>query len=210
MQKLSIGIASLCLAGLFGCSDSATPKISAKYDVDGGFWLSTKAAKDFSSAHPGLLWVTGPNVSMPLETNARTLPTINPKTQAVLLYPDLMVPKTIPAGTELTIHVASLDDGTLSSEVGEVVIEASSETKVLYGGIGWTQGNCYEQCWHTGSCNWCDPCYAHGYSNCGNTLQGPWATSPQSWGPNTCHGTGVCNNGGTHACWGAYWVQACS
>jgi hypothetical protein len=192
----------LSVFGLVACGEENEP-LQAKWDVNHGFAMYAPARVKLSEQNHGLLWVTGPSVSMPLDMRPEQLPA-RTNLGATILYPDVTVPTAIAEGTKLDVHVVK-EDGSLSGVVSELVVDPSPPG-VTYGFFTNEAGQaqCYDGCNDTGGCNWCKAC---GTAQCVGIFNGPWVSATATHVCNTKYGS--CGGGTLHACWDVVWVEEC-
>jgi hypothetical protein len=121
-----------------------------------------------------------------------------------MLYPDVLVPRSIAPNTEVGIY--RVKDGQIADKLAEVEVSPSS-TEVGYSvTIPGSQSQCYQYCDDVGGggCNWCSPC--GGTAKCGSHV----ITSHSVSATFICASiNGACTNGTTHACWKVSWNAIC-
>jgi hypothetical protein len=204
MRILKAAVGLLSVFGLVGCANSEKSQpLQATWDPTNWFGMSAPARLQLEEENRGLLWVTGPNVSMPFDLRPEQLAAQGPRGNT-LVYPDITVPTAIAAGTTLDLHIQ--DAGKLSEVLAQITVYPTppglnSEYTVQ---IEAGEAQCYDGCNHLNGCHWCKVCPA-GY--CYGVARGPWVSSGTI---NNCGSKGgTCNSGGGHACWTVTWYENC-
>jgi hypothetical protein len=178
------------------------------WSLNAWFTMPAQGLTTLHDQNHGLLWVTGANVSMPLDSKPEQLPTQNIVGQQIL-YPDVTVPLAIANGSRLALHVVNRD-GSLSGPVGEIVVGPAPSVVYDEIDVEMGQAQCYSPCSQDASCSWCKDCPS-GYHCNGRSgvTRGPWASGGTVAVCNGSTDGSPCSGGNTHACWTTVWWEAC-
>jgi hypothetical protein len=195
---------------LLGCADSGQQKISTTWDTAHGFSLDAHALQEVETlrqSHPGVLWVSGNGISLPLLQSPSTLPAVSTRGEPIA-WPDVSMPKQMTAGTELALREIGRD-GKLSDAIAHISVDPTSVTEIpYYSWWGAGEAHCYDHCDDPGApgCDWCKPCNDIGLG-CHGIADGPWFAAPYG----TCGNRyGSCSDGASgHRCWETDWHEWC-
>jgi hypothetical protein len=208
MSRLSGVVAIACVAALAACEDPGSKSVAATWSADRWFITPIHAREAWrEKSGGGTLWVTGPGISLPLEMKPTLLP-VTDSHGVPRMYPNVIMPAVIPAGTEVDVHVVR--GNAVSDEVlGKMTVDlASPATEVAYLLRPGSQDNCTAPCDDLGVCNYCKPCTDTYTPGCGAVSNKRTTSSPTV----VCNGTSPfapCTGGTSHACWTVSWDINC-